>query len=84
MYRGVNRTRKVIYYGVSKDPHARVNGSHCEGNTKAVQRWDCDSDKIAWKILAKFDNQKDATTMAHELERQPPPSGYTIIRTAGI
>ena len=87
VYRGINNTLREIYYGVSKDPENRVDGSHCRGGTKALRHWDCDGDHIEWVVLLEFDVQADASSHAHGLEgRRCPPgyAGYYIIATAGI
>ena len=85
VYRGINRTKKEIYFGVSKDPPARKDGSHCVGGTKALAHWDCDNDDIRWRKISKHLTQKRASTVAHYLERNTkPPKGDTVIQTAGI
>lgn len=83
VYKGINRTQREIYYGVSKDPQERVNGSHCVGWTKAVRHWDCESDDIVWRVLHQFTTQAAASSKAHSYERQSA-RGWTVIQTAGI
>lgn len=84
VYEGVNVTLREIYYGVSKDPVARVDGSHCVGGTKAVENWDCESDKIEWSLVSRHRSQAAASKHAHARERVAAPRGYIIILTAGI
>lgn len=84
VYRGTNHTQREIYYGVSKDPDARVDGSHCRGYTKAISHWDCENDDIDWEVIATADNQSAASTYAHKQERGRVPQGYGIIQTAGV
>ncbi|MFO0627848.1 MAG: GIY-YIG nuclease family protein [Polyangiales bacterium] len=87
VYRGINHTLEEIYYGVSTDPQARVNGSHCRKNTKTIQHWECDDDGIEWEIIAEFWTQKEASSYSHAKERQRAPNGcagYFIHPTAGI
>lgn len=87
VYRGVNNTKREIYYGVSKSPTERVNGGHCRGGTKALAHWDCASDDIVWIQGITYTSQEKASARAHSLEKKPPPAehkGYTVIQTAGI
>lgn len=87
VYRGVNRTLKEIYFGVSKDPLGRVDGSHCRGSTKALRDWDCEEHAIHWSVVGEFERQSDASESAHRRERRVPPARYAryiIIQTAGI
>ncbi len=83
VYKGVNETKKEIYYGVSKDPKERVDGSHCDGGTKAVKHWDCSKDKINWTIVSKHNDQPSASSKAHDLE-DVAVKGYKVIKTGGI
>lgn len=83
VYRGINRTKKEVYYGVSKDPQERVDGSHCVGFTKAVNHWDCSADLIQWNIVSQHDTQEEASATGHAHEKVPL-KGYVIIQTAGI
>lgn len=85
VYKGVNETKRVIYYGASNDPKARINGSHCEGGTKALAKWKFDKggDTIRWTILTHHEDQPTASAEAHRLEKIPVP-GYEVIQTAGI
>lgn len=83
VYRGINRTKKEVYYGVSKDPQARVDGSHCNGFTKAVKHWDCDTDTIDWNVVSEHPTQAEASAKAHAHEKTTL-KGYVVIQTAGI
>jgi len=84
VYQGVNHTKGEIYHGVSKEPEARIDGSHCEGNTKAIAHWDCKRHDIEWSRVSTHETQPEASAEAHQLERLPPPKGYKHIKTAGI
>lgn len=86
VYEGRNETNKAIYYGASNDPKARISGSHCEGATKALTKWDFDDkggDKISWSILSTHEDQPAASAEAHRLETIRVP-GYEVIQTGGI
>ena len=83
VYRGINRTKKEVYSGVSKDPVERVDGSHCVGSTKALKHWDCSSDTIDWNVVSKHVAQAEASAKAHAYEKTSL-KGYVIIQTAGI
>lgn len=85
IYMGTNHTEKEIYFGVSKEPDARIDGSHCLGRTKALADWDCEEDNIEWERVSTHSSQQAASARAHFLERAyEPPEGYCVIQTAGI
>ena len=84
VYKGTNRTRREIYYGVSIDPVGRIDGKHCEGATVAIAHWRCGSEKVDWDVVSRHLSQPTATKLAHKLERQDAPRGYRNILTAGI
>ena len=85
VYMGTNHNEKEIYFGVSKEPAERIDGSHCLGYTKALAEWDCEDDDIEWKLVAAHSSQKAASAKAHLWERTyGPPEGYSVIQTAGI
>ena len=85
VYRGINRTTGEVYHGVSKDPKARRDGSHCVGGTKALSHWDCDSDEIQWRIVSQHRTQTKASQVAHGHERSyRHRRGYRNIETSGI
>jgi predicted GIY-YIG superfamily endonuclease len=83
VYKGVNETKQEIYCGVSQDPKGRIDGSHCDGYTKAIKHWDCAKDKLKWSLVTRHDDQPAASTQAHALEKVPV-AGYKVIQTAGI
>ena len=83
VYRGVNYSLMEVYYGVSKDPEERVNGSHCVGGTKALTYWDCQIDDIRWTVVSQHSTQQAASARAHALEKLSL-KGYDVIQTAGI
>lgn len=84
VYPGVNKTLREVYYGVSKDPVERVDGSHCRGGTKAIGHWDCASDAIEWTVMSEHNTQAEASEVSHAYERKPHKTGWTAIQTAGI
>lgn len=90
VYIGVNHMlmeMMEIYFGVSKNPKHRIDGSHCEQGTVALKHWKCDADEITWEMIGSYDNQPSASAIAHDLEKQRPPKSlkdYEIIQTAGI
>ncbi len=84
VYRGTNKTEREIYFGVSKDPVERIDGSHCVGATKALKHWDCENDDIAWALMSQHQSQSAASDEAHAWEKTKPPRGYKIIQTKGI
>jgi len=83
VYRGINYGKHEVYYGVSKSPQHRIDGSHCVGATQAVRHWDCKRDNVEWTRIATYVTQTAASRFAHKKERE---SYYTfrVIRTAGI
>lgn len=83
VYRGVNYTKHEVYYGVSRSPRHRIDGSHCEGDTKALRRWNCDRHEIAWSMIAEYVTQPAASRFAHKKERETYYT-FKVIRTAGI
>jgi len=84
VYRGINASQGEIYFGVSKDPIGRVDGSHCRGWTKTIAHWDCADDEIDWDIVSEHDSQSEASAEAHRLERTVRARGFTVLQTAGI
>jgi hypothetical protein len=87
LYVGINHTLKEIYFGVSKQPKARIDGYHCDNATVALRHWDCGRHNIEWGIVDTYADQPTASATGHALERQKPPAqykGYTVIQTAGI
>ncbi len=89
VYLLVNRRKKQVYYGVSKDPETRLTKYHCVKQTKELQHWNCDRDKI-WgpKVLSRHRSQARASARAHQLERTRERywrrKGYKVIKTRGI
>lgn len=85
VYRGINETKKEIYFGVSKDPRTRILDYHHEGETKAIAHWNCEpnGDAITWATLSRHDDQQSASSIGHALEKIRVP-GYRVIQTAGI
>lgn len=85
VYRGVNYSKKEVYFGVSKDPASRKDGAHCKGGTIALKRWNCEKDTIRWFLVSKHFTQTAASTRAHLLERTYKHSkGFKVIKTAGV
>lgn len=84
VYQGVNHTAREIYFGVSTDPEARIDGSHCDGGTIALAHWRCGRDRIEWRIVSRHRSQPLASARAHELERTTVVPGYYVIQTGGI
>ena len=84
VYRLINNTKREIYHGVTKHSLEQRIKSHCAGNTKALEHWDCTRDDISVKILARGLTQINASSHAHEEERQCYAPGYKLIKTAGI
>jgi len=85
VYRGINRTKKEVYHGVSNDPIARRDGSHCIGGTASLRLWNCDHHQIIWKVISKHLKQNKASEMAHSLEMNyRHHKGFKNIRTSGI
>lgn len=84
VYRGLNATTNEVYYGVSKDPKERINGSHCDGGTVTLKHWDCSTDKISWKLVSKHPTQEEASAKAHGLERTQHPKPWKVFKTGGI
>ncbi len=88
VYRFINKTKREIYHGVSKDPHKRVDMYHCEGATVTIAHWDCGRDKVKLLLMDTYKTQRAASRKAHERERKlrAPDgyAGYTLIETAGI
>lgn len=85
VYRGINHNKKEVYFGVSKDPLARRDGSHCQGGTVALNQWNCSNHKILWYFISKHKTQQTASAMAHHLEKNyKHPQEFKVIKTAGI
>lgn len=85
VYRGINRSKKQVYHGVSVDPKYRKDGSHCVGGTKALKHWNCDREQIMWKLVSKHRTQINASKVAHLLEASyKHREGFKNIRTRGI
>ncbi len=85
VYRATNFTKKAVYFGASKDPQRRRDGSHCVGGTIALKNWNCDKDRLRWLQLSRHYTQNKASEVAHKLERTYKHSkGFRIIQTAGI
>lgn len=85
VYRGINRTKKEVYHGVSQDVETRKNNSHCTGGTKAIEHWDCANDKIIWKKVSNHYKQSNASKKAHSLEKEyKHHERFKNIKTKGI
>jgi len=85
VYRAINRTKKEVYHGVSKNLEKRKDGSHCIGGTKALKHWDCENDKIMWKKISSHRTQSKASEKSHKLERNYKHyKGFKNITTSGI
>ncbi len=85
VYRAINYTKKQVYFGVSKDPEGRRDGSHCRGGTKALRRWNCGRDRMRWERISGHRTQCAASARAHELEKTyTHPQGFKIIQTRGV
>ena len=83
VYRGINKTKKEVYHGISKNVRHRVNGSHCKGGTKALAEWSCEIETIKWERISKHKTQKKASEISHKQERNYKRRGYKNILTAG-
>lgn len=85
VYRGINRTKKEVYHGVSQDPMKRKDGSHCVVGTKALKHWKCGTDEIRWSIVSTHYKQANASKKAHEFEKNyRHKDRFKNIKTAGI
>ena len=85
VYRGINRTKKEVYHGVSNDPIGRRDGSHCVGGTRALSHWNCDRHQIIWRVVSKHIKQQNASSAAHNLEANyRHHEGFRNTRTRGI
>ena len=85
VYRGINRTKKEVYHGVSKDIKKRKDGSHCVGGTKALAHWDCDNDTIIWRKVSTHRKQTTASAKSHEYEKKyKHRDKFKNIKTKGI
>jgi hypothetical protein len=85
VYRAINRTKGEVYHGVSKQPTARKDGSHCRGGTKSLNHWDCNYDDIEWKRVSDHRKQQKASEKAHYLEHKyRHQKGLKNIKTRGI
>jgi len=85
VYRGINRSKGEVYHGVSEDPKARRDGSHCTGGTKALKDWNCDNDDITWRVVSQHYKQSIASKEAHKLEKTyKHRNGLKNIKTRGI
>lgn len=83
VYRGINRSRKEVYYGVSSQPKERIDGAHCVGYTKTIKHWDCENEDIIWNQVSEHATQQEASKKAHAHEKIPL-KGYKVHQTAGI
>lgn len=68
VYRFINVTKQEVYHGVSENPKQRKTKSHCLKKTKALEHWDCETDKVIMKEISKHRTQTKASTIAHGLE----------------
>ena len=85
VYRGINHTKKEVYFGVAKDVKARRDGNHCRGGTKALKHWNCEKDRIVWKEISNHYKQERASQTAHALEKNyKHPQRFKNIQTSGI
>ena len=85
VYRGINHSKGQVYHGVSKDPSARKDGSHCTGGTMALRSWNCEEDKIIWRIVSKHRKLGIASKQAHLFEKTYRHRlGFENIQTKGI
>jgi len=85
VYRAINVTRREVYHGVSKDLRSRKEKSHCVGATKAIQHWNCETDKIIWREVSNHRKQKNASLKSHNLEKKyRHHKGFKNIQTKGI
>ncbi len=85
VYRGVNYDLGEVYFGVSRDPVRRIDGSHCAGGTRALAHWLCGLHRIRWYLVSRHRFQELASALAHLLEREyEHPAGFVVIRTGGI
>jgi len=85
VYRGINATKKEVYHGVSNEPKARRDGSHCVGGTKALKHWNCDKDNIRWYQISSHYKRSNASMAAHKQEKEYlHRNKYKNINTRGI
>jgi hypothetical protein len=52
--------------------------------TKTLWGWDWERDDITWVVVCRRLTQREASRLAHALERAPAPAGYDNILTVGI
>ena len=60
VYRATNFTKKAVYFGASKDPQRRRDGSHYVGGTLALKNWNCERDSLRWQQLSRHYTQNKA------------------------
>ncbi|MEB2311799.1 MAG: hypothetical protein OZ928_08100 [Polyangiaceae bacterium] len=85
VYRGVNHDLGEVYFGVSREPKRRIDGSHCVGGTVALAHWLCGVHVIRWYLVSRHRYQDIASAVAHAHERgYRHPRGFYVIQTAGI
>lgn len=84
VYKVVNKTLKEVYFGVSRDPRARVNDYHRLGKTKTIEHWCWSSHDIYWRTVSRHRTQERASEEAHWHERNTFRRGYENLLTGGI
>ena len=84
VYRGINHTKREVYFGVGETPISRVS-AHCAGLTKTISHWNCGSDRIAWSNVSRHRSQAKASEVAHGWEEKyQHPRGYRVHNTRGV
>jgi len=79
----INKTKKEIYFGVSKRPCERISEEHARGETEAIAEWNWITDEIVEDILYSELDRYSASRKAHHLETCVF-KGYKVHQTAGI
>ncbi len=82
----INKTKKEMYFGVSKRTYERITKEHANGETETISGWDWDNDKIVGDILYPELDRYSASRTAHDSEKlwKLLAPGYKVHQTAGI
>ncbi|MBM2815365.1 MAG: hypothetical protein HW421_2127 [Ignavibacteria bacterium] len=88
IFRGINRTKKEIYHGVSETPNDSIDKCKLISETTAIKHWNYDRDDISWKSVSNHITQKTASEKAYVLEKSYSYRGrfkgpFKNIQTAG-